>query len=350
MASSAYQSTDEVDLVDYSSSEKSQEDENTCDDANSVGSDQNLESTGPPDSSLTDEWSEDEESICRSPGPRSPQKKVAKLSDALKRKRALDLQEEEESPTAAASDLPTDQDFQFKEPKFRKKKFIFHPFTRNKENICVPDQTKEPVEVIIPEQLAASYGLYIWPSAPVLAWYIWLNQKRFVGKRVLELGAGTALPGLLAAKLGAKVILSDSLQLAHCLENCREGIHLNNLQETVDVVPLTWGSFTSANLKLRGALDFVIGSDLFFDPEVFEPLVVTVSWLLRSNPGAEFICSVQERSADWSIESLLLKWKLSCSYIRPAEFLKGSGINERDLTGNHKIFLLRIRNAADQPQ
>ena len=27
--------------------------------------------------------------------------------------------------------------------------------------------------------------------------------------------------------------------------------------------------------------------------KVFEPLVVTVSWLLRSNPGAEFICSVQ---------------------------------------------------------
>ena len=41
-------------------------------------------------------------------------------------------------------------------------------------NFCIKYQ--EPVEVIIPEQLAASYGLYIWPSAPVLAWYIWLNQ------------------------------------------------------------------------------------------------------------------------------------------------------------------------------
>ena len=50
-------------------------------------------------------------------------------------------------------------------------------------------------QVTIPEQLAASYGLYIWPSAPVLAWYIWINQERFRGKRVLELGAGTALPG-----------------------------------------------------------------------------------------------------------------------------------------------------------
>lgn len=300
-------------------------------------------SSGTADSSFTDEISDDE-SICRSPA-KSPVKKVAKLSEVLKRKRQLDLEANSE---AAEANLPTDQDFKFKEPKFRKKKFIFHPFIRNQENICVPDQTKDPVEVIIPEQLAASYGLYIWPSAPVLAWYIWLNQDRLAGKRVLELGAGTALPGLLAAKLGSQVILTDSLQLPHCLENCREGIQLNNLKETVSVVPLTWGSFTSSTLKLRGAVDLILGSDLFFDPEVFEPLLVTVSWLLRSNPAAEFICSVQERAADWSIEPLLLKWKLSCAYIRPAEFLKGSGINERDLTGNHTIFLLKIFNNEDQ--
>ena len=39
--------------------------------------------------------------------------------------------------------------------------------------------SRPPVDVVIPEQLAASYGLYIWPCAPVLAWYIWLHQVRF---------------------------------------------------------------------------------------------------------------------------------------------------------------------------
>lgn len=32
-------------------------------------------------------------------------------------------------------------------------------------------------------------------------------KDKFAGKRVLELGAGTALPGLLAAKLGSQVNL-----------------------------------------------------------------------------------------------------------------------------------------------
>ena len=44
-------------------------------------------------------------------------------------------------------------------------------------------------------------GLYIWPSSPVLAWYLWLHHSKFTGKRVLELGAGTALPGILLAKV-----------------------------------------------------------------------------------------------------------------------------------------------------
>jgi len=287
------------------------------------------------DDSLTDELSDDE-NICRSP-TKSPVKKY--FHESRNRGNSFN----ESNVKHLEQDLPSDQDFQFKTPKFRKKKFLFHPFVRNSENSCVPDSSRQPIEVVIPEQLAASYGLYIWPSAPVLAWFIWLNQEKFIGKCILELGAGTALPGLLAAKLGAsKVILTDSLHLPHCIKNCEEGVQLNDLKDIVSVQPLTWGQFTLKTLQLRDKVDFIIGSDLFFDPQVFEPLVVTVSWLLDNNPGARFICTVQERSADWSIESLLLRWNLASSIQYPSTFLKGTGINEADLTGNHQIFVLTI--------
>ena len=52
---------------------------------------------------------------------------------------------------------------------------------------------------------------------------------------MLELGAGTALPGLLLAKLGHQVTLSDSLVLPHTLDNCREAAKCNELQEKVQV-------------------------------------------------------------------------------------------------------------------
>lgn len=295
--------------------------------------------------------SEEERSICL-----SPSKSPRKISRVLKRKRTLseDLEEasdaenseespEDGNPVALKDKEPTDEDFQFKEPKFRKKKFIFHPFSRNSEGSLVPDPSTSPVEVVIPEQLAASYGLYIWPCAPVLAWYLWLHQSELKkGSRVLELGAGTALPGLLLAKLGHQVTLSDSLVLPHTLDNCREAAKCNELQEKVQVIGLSWGITTTSLLKLRGKVDFIIGSDLFFDPSVFEPLIVTVKWLLDNNKGCQFLCSVQERSADWSIELLLKKHKLSCSYEHPSDFLAGTGIQESDLTGDHTIFLLRI--------
>ena len=58
--------------------------------------------------------------------------------------------------------------------------------------------------------------------------------------------------------------------------------------------------------------------------------------------GCQFLCTVQERSADWSIETLLKKYKLQCSYEYPETFLSGTGISPTELTGDHTIFVLKI--------
>ena len=52
---------------------------------------------------------------------------------------------------------------------------------------------------------------------------------------MLELGAGTALPGLLCAKVGAKkVYLSDEAEQANTIKNISEAVNLNSLQEKVE--------------------------------------------------------------------------------------------------------------------
>ena len=179
------------------------------------------------------------------------------------------------------------EDPNFKTPKPKCRKFIFKPFIRT-PNGLEHDESKEPVDVIIPEQLAASYGLYLWPSAPVLAWYLWLRQDDIKGKKVLELGSGTALPGLLCAKFGAeKVFLSDDAWQEDTLKNIREAVKINNFSdsEKVSVEGLTWGDYTEELFDIGSSeLDFIIGSDLFFDPEVFEPLLITISYLLEQKP------------------------------------------------------------------
>ena len=106
---------------------------------------------------------------------------------------------------------------------------------------------------------------------------------------------------------------------------------------------MTWGDYTEELFDIASSdLDFIIGSDLFFDPEVFEPLLITISYLLEQKPDTEVLIAVQERSSDWSIEEFLIKWRLKCCYIYPRDFLRETGIEEGDLTGKHSIFLLKI--------
>lgn len=74
-----------------------------------------------------------------------------------------------------------------------------------------------------------------------------------------------SLPGIIAAKCGAEVILSDSSELPYCLEICRQSCEMNNLPQ-VRVIGLTWGH-VSQNLLALPPQDIILASDVFFEPE-----------------------------------------------------------------------------------
>lgn len=192
--------------------------------------------------------------------------------------------------------------------------------------------------------LLASYSFYTWPSAPVLAWYVWENRSTFKGKKVLEIGSGTSLPGIVAAKCGASVTLSDSYTLPKSLAHIRRCCQLNNLvtNKNIRVVGLTWGLFLD-NLNSLGSVDYILGSDCFYEPSVFEEILVTISYILDSNPKAVFLCTYQERSSDWTIEHLLAKWNLSCQLINITNLGKSVGLDTQELTGDRSIHLFEIK-------
>ncbi|XP_030591272.1 methyltransferase-like protein 23 [Archocentrus centrarchus] len=158
---------------------------------------------------------------------------------------------------------------------------------------------------------------------------------------VLELSAGVSLPGVVAARCGADVILSDAADKPSCLENCRRSCEANALRG-VAVVGLSWGE-VSPDLVLLPELDVILGSDVFYDPEDFEDVLVTVVFLLRKNPKAEFWTTYQVRSADWSIEVLLHRWSLSCADIQLQHFdADRSELGGSTLPGNHSIQMMKI--------
>src|SRR3954471_780043 len=63
------------------------------------------------------------------------------------------------------------------------------------------------------------YGVVLWPAAIALAHEVATRADAFRGRRVLELGAGTGLPGVVAASLGARVVQTD--RQAGAMQVCR---------------------------------------------------------------------------------------------------------------------------------
>lgn len=165
------------------------------------------------------------------------------------------------------------------------------------------------LKVIIPEVADESYGLYIWPCSPVLAQYVWQNRAVLANKHVLELSAGTALPGIVAAKCGAHVTLSDHISSPHCIDRCRQSAEINTLPD-VAVIGITWGRVSQVLCDLQ-PLDVILASDCFYDTKDFEDVLMTMAFLLQNNPNAVIWVSYQNRSSERNIKYLLDKWDLS---------------------------------------
>ncbi|VDP10773.1 unnamed protein product [Soboliphyme baturini] len=158
----------------------------------------------------------------------------------------------------------------------------------------------------------ADYGLHVWPCAEVLSSFILSNEDLFRGKRIIEIGCGAAVPSIVALKSGAvHVDLSDRATDDRLKNLAMLNCTLNGVAESVDFVPMTWSRFEKTLLDLP-PYDVVLASDCFYDPSVFEDVLVTMAFLLDRSPRCSIYFSYQERSCDWTIEWMLEKWHLQC--------------------------------------
>ncbi|PKU84123.1 methyltransferase-like protein 23 [Dendrobium catenatum] len=160
----------------------------------------------------------------------------------------------------------------------------------------------------IMENMEENYGMFVWPCSIILAEYVWQQRSRFAGKKLVELGAGTSLPGLVAAKIGADVTLTDDLHKPEVLENMRRICNLNKLD--CKILGLTWGEWDAPLFELQP--DIILGADVFYNSTDFDDLFATVTFLLQNSQGTVFITTYHNRSGHHLIEFLMAKWGLKC--------------------------------------
>ncbi|KAL1878053.1 hypothetical protein VTK73DRAFT_8188 [Phialemonium thermophilum] len=131
-----------------------------------------------------------------------------------------------------------------------------------------------------------------------------LSDFSITGLSTLELGAGTALPSLLCALLGARRVVVSDYPSDPVLANLRANVARNVQPErsplgeatSTEVTGHEWGDFKSPSTEvaghrldasmLRGAFDRVLVADCLWMPWQHDPLRRSIAWFLRDDDNA----------------------------------------------------------------
>jgi predicted nicotinamide N-methyase len=104
------------------------------------------------------------------------------------------------------------------------------------------------------DQPRLPYGIVLWPAAIALAHELATRSLR--GARVLELGAGTGLPGIVAASLGAHVVQTDRQEVA--LHVSKTNAERNGVT-TIEHRAADWTAWNDG-----AAYDWILGADILY--------------------------------------------------------------------------------------
>jgi predicted nicotinamide N-methyase len=146
------------------------------------------------------------------------------------------------------------------------------------------------------------YGVALWPASIALAHDIAARAEEFRGRNVLELGAGTGLPGIVAASFGARVTQTDRSELP--LSLCRRNGELNGAPP-ITYRQADWASWTDGE-----RYDWIVGSDILYGEslhqylrQIFEANLALGGRILLSDPFRALSLGLLEQleASGWAI-------------------------------------------------
>ncbi|AHG88233.1 Methyltransferase-16 [Gemmatirosa kalamazoonensis] len=137
------------------------------------------------------------------------------------------------------------------------------------------------------ERARVPYGVVLWPAAIALAHEVASRGDAMRGARVLELGAGTGLPGIVAASLGARVVQTDKQSVA--LSVCRDN-GARNGAAGIEYRTADWAAWDDA-----ARYDVILGADVTYGDamhphlrQIFETNLAPGGRVLLSDPFRPF--------------------------------------------------------------
>jgi predicted nicotinamide N-methyase len=141
-------------------------------------------------------------------------------------------------------------------------------------------------------------GSIIWDSAIVLLRYFEKNVDRWHPKKILEVGTGNGLFGMVCAILfeDARITLTDQAPLLPLIhQNLNHNLpQLPNLKD-ISVFEYNWGEENEFTNKHRGQFDLIIASDCVYDKSPVDLLVDSFR-ILSTSPETKVVVCVEHRN------------------------------------------------------
>ena len=159
---------------------------------------------------------------------------------------------------------------------------------------------------------AFPYGLLLWPSALALAEHLTQQPRLVRGRRVLELGAGVGLPGLVARDMDGLVTQTDYQPAPLAL--ARRNAQRNGITD------ITWRLGDWRDFPPLPPFDVVLGSDVLYERglhtalrTLLPGLVAPHGVLLLSDPmrppSAVFVDALERDGWRVGMESKTVAWR-----------------------------------------
>ncbi len=166
------------------------------------------------------------------------------------------------------------------------------------------------------------YGFLLWEASVALARKLAANPNLVAGKRVLELGAGVGLPGIVARSLGAEVWQTD--HQAHTLWLAQVNAAQNGIAG-ITTFAADWQSWSHSR-----SYDVVLGADILYERgmhfylnDVFRRVKAANGVLLLSDPGRpqsmEFMAQLEKYGWQMTLETQTVELEEAGQVNKPVE-------------------------------
>jgi len=172
--------------------------------------------------------------------------------------------------------------------------------------------TSDLLSVDQDNNLGETTGGIVWETSYFLGRYfeekIARDEIDLSSSKVLEVGAGCGLLGLILNRLKAKeVVLTELDDSSGVLNLLRKNVSQNSGEGLVRACALDWSKAKDSTLFSEGAnsFDLIVGTDVVFRKDLVAPLLKICCHLSKKKTGKVVFC-LQERCADALAELISL--------------------------------------------